>query len=92
MTSLTLMGTLGALFLLIAFILNQLHVWKENYLLYDLCNLVGSFLLVLYALELGSYPFAVLNIVWFSISTRDVISDIRGKEHRKRWFFTKWLK
>lgn len=73
-------GTLGALFILVAFILNQTHKWKDNELRYDLTNLAGSILLVVYAYLLKSYPFLVLNFVWLVVSLRDVVNDVKRKK------------
>ena len=86
-------GTLGALFILIAFSMNQLKKWKDDYLIYDLANLIGSGLLVTYAIILKSYPFLILNGIWALVSLRDVLGDIkRNNESKKRGFFEKWLK
>ncbi len=66
-------GIAGAALLLIAFTLNQTHVWKDTDIAYDSVNLIGGVLLVIYALQIGSIPFAILNGVWAAVSIRDVI-------------------
>lgn len=92
MTFATTIGVLGAAMLLLAFILNQLHIWKDEYFIYDLCNMIGGGLLVWYALLLSSYPFAVLNGVWGLVSLKDVITDYRRNSQRTtRGFFRKWM-
>lgn len=89
----TLIGTLGALLILIAFTMNQMHKWKNDYLIYDLINLIGSGLLIIYAAILKSYPFLVLNGVWAFLSLRDVVIDFKkNSESRRKNFFQKWLK
>lgn len=70
-------GTIGAALVLIAFISNQTGRWKSQDFVYDLTNLVGSATLVLYALMIGSYPFAILNLVWSYVSLRDVLKDFK---------------
>jgi len=75
----TLIGASGACLILIAFIFEQTHRWKDTDVKYDLVNLVGSGLLVTYAVLLESYPFLVLNGVWALVSLRDLISDLRKK-------------
>ena len=70
-------GTTGATLILLAFIMNQLHYWKGEDLIYDFVNLLGSGLLVVYAIILSSYPFMVLNFVWALVSLRDCVIDIR---------------
>ncbi len=76
-----LIGTGGATVILIAFILNQLHLWKSTSLKYDVANFIGGVLLVIYAYKIGSYPFTVLNTVWALVSFRDIIIDIRRPKH-----------
>ena len=50
-------GISGSGLLLLAFIMNQLHFWADEYILYDLSNFLGSILLVIYAYSLSSWPF-----------------------------------
>ncbi len=68
----TIIGTFGAGIVLVAFFLNQAHRLSQDSLSYDVLNLLGSSLLVLYALLLGSTPFLVLNGIWCLVSLRDV--------------------
>ena len=74
-----LIGILGMVCILIAFLLNQLKVWKQEMLIYDLTNAIGSFLLGLYAYVGEVWPFLVLNAVWFLYSIKDVIHDLTRK-------------
>jgi len=92
MNTITLIGTIGALIILVAFTLNQKHIWKDTYLAYDLCNFVGGILLIIYAFLLESYPFVVLNLVWTTISIKDVVADIKRDKKNYRGFFSKWTK
>lgn len=78
-----LIGVTGALLILFAFIMNQIHLWKDTYLKYDIFNAVGSLLLMTYAALIISYPFLILNLVWFVVSIRDVIFDINKMEKKK---------
>ena len=73
MDTTTLIGTTGATLILIAFIMNQMHRWKDTDLIYDFTNFIGSALLVAYAVLLNSTPFLVLNSVWAAVSLKDVI-------------------
>lgn len=89
----TIIGALGALIILIAFILNQIKKWKNDYLIYDVFNFVGSVLLIIYAVILSSYPFIVLNFVWAALSLRDIFVDLkRGSKSERRDFYARWLK
>ncbi len=89
----TFIGASGAFIILLAFILLQVHKWKEDYFIYDFFNLVGGLLLVIYALLLSSYPFLILNAVWAALSLRDVIFDLQRNSKRKdtKHFISKWL-
>ena len=73
----TIIGALGATLILIAFILNQLNKWKKTDLSYDIVNLVGSVLLIIFSYMINAWPFIILNSVWAVVSLRDVIIDIK---------------
>jgi hypothetical protein len=73
----TIIGSLGATLILIAFILNQLNKWKKTDLSYDLVNLLGSILLIVFSVMINAWPFIILNSVWAIVSLRDVIIDIK---------------
>ncbi len=78
----TLIGILGAGLILIAFVLEQSHRWRDDELRYDVVNFIGGVLLVLYALLVSAYPFAVLNGVWAFVSLRDTVRDLRKNKRR----------
>jgi hypothetical protein len=69
----TILGIAGMALILFAFLLNQMNVWQNNNLKYDLSNLIGSGLMVYYAFTLKSFPFLILNLVWALVSLKDVI-------------------
>jgi len=93
MSTTIIIGTSGALIVLIAFILNQIGKWRGDYLIYDVFNFVGSLLLVIYAIILSSYPFLVLNFVWAALSFRDILVDLKRNDKREtKGFFGKWMK
>lgn len=73
----TIIGSIGAALILVAFILNQLNKWKKDDLKYDLVNLIGSIILIIFALMISAWPFLILNSVWAVVSLRDVIKDIK---------------
>ncbi len=76
----TLIGILGAGLVLMAFVLEQFHVWRDEEFRYDLVNFIGGTLLVTYALVLNAYPFAVLNGVWALVSLRDTVRDLQKRK------------
>lgn len=75
-----LIGTSGAALILLAFVLEQFHVWRDEDTVYDFVNLVGSGLLIWYAVLLGSWPFIILNFIWALVSLRDFVKDLYGKK------------
>ena len=75
----TTIGTIGALIILISFILNEVHKLDSDNLIYDIANFIGGSLLALYAYLLSSIPFLILNIVWAIVALRDVFLDLRKK-------------
>ena len=68
-------GFIGALTILVFFFLNQTHRIDRDSKLYDAGNVIGSSLLVLYALFIGSTPFVVLNVIWVLVSLRDIVKS-----------------
>ncbi len=89
----TFIGVMGALLVLVAFVCNQLGKWRDDYLIYDLVNFLGSLLLVVYASLLLSWPFLILNLVWMGLSVRDLFTDFKRNSRREvKGFISKWLK
>lgn len=87
-------GSTGAALILIAFVLGQLHLWKDTYFSYDLLNALGSILLVIYAWQGSSWPFLVLNGVWALVSLKDCFSDLRRNERKSGSLgpWDKWMR
>ena len=75
----TLIGIVGTATILIAFILNQNGFWCDTDLKYDVANVIGSVILVIYSYMLKSYPFIILNTVWALVSIRDTIKIWKSK-------------
>lgn len=70
------LGIIGMSLILVGFLLNQLKIWSQDSVVYDLVNFIGSILLLLYALYGGAWPFVVLNGVWALYSGYDVFRAI----------------
>lgn len=63
--NLTLMiGTIGMLFLLTAFVLNLFKKVRQNSAIYNVLNIIGGGLLTYYAYALNSLPFLILEAIW----------------------------
>lgn len=84
----TIIGFIGALVLMVGFLMNQIGRWQTTDFEYDFINFVGAALLTIYAWQIGSYPFLVLFVVWTIFSFKDIIGDgvhnmLWKKDHKK---------
>ncbi len=60
-------GIFGMVFILVAFVLDEFFkAWQQNSIRYNILNLVGSLLLLYYAYAINSWPFIILNGLWFA--------------------------
>lgn len=87
------LGALGAGLILLAFILGQLHIWKDTYFIYDFINFLGSGLLIYYAWIGSAWPFFILNTVWALLSLRDMINDLTRNTRKVKAMgpWDKWM-
>ena len=69
-------GILGMLLILIAFILSEVELVARHIVLYNFLNVVGSILLAYYAYILNSLPFLILNITWIAFATYKLLTII----------------
>lgn len=86
--SYTVIGFIGALVLMVGFLLNQIGRWETSHFEYDFINLIGAALLAVYSWQIGSYPFLILFLVWTGFSLKDVVGDgirniLRGARRKK---------
>ena len=82
----TIIGFIGALVIMVGFIMNQLGRWKTYDFEYDFINLIGASILSVYSWQIGSYPLLILFVVWTVFSGKDVLVDffkqLFGKKSR----------
>lgn len=83
MDIITIIGALGALIILIAFILLEAEKLSSESTWYDVLNLIGGALLATYAWLLQSWPFLVLNGIWTLVALRDVLRDASPRRTKK---------
>lgn len=57
-------GSVGVLMLLIAFVMNLMKRWQEDHPAYLALNIVGAAMACAYALLSGTIPFVILEGVW----------------------------
>lgn len=77
MDSVSTIGIFGAIIVLASYFYNQTGKLSTKSYVYDLANLIGSSILVVYALIIGSFPFAILNFIWAGISLKDVFRALK---------------
>lgn len=75
----TILGITGAALVLLAFLLEQANIWKNDDLIYDFVNFAGAGILIIYGILIKGYPFVALNTIWTIFSFKDVIIDLRKK-------------
>ena len=74
----TTIGIVGMCFILAAFFLDEFFKkWNINTLQYNVLNLIGAALLIYYAYSLMSWPFLILNCVWFIVAGVKLVRIIR---------------
>lgn len=61
----TIIGIIGMALILIAFLLDLTKKVSSDSIIYNLINIFGSGAMVYYAYTLSSWPFGILNGVWF---------------------------
>lgn len=72
------LGIVGMVLILTAFILDEFFkTWRQDSLKYNLLNLLGSALLSYYGYTLISWPFFILNLVWFIVAGYKVIKLVK---------------
>lgn len=81
-------GIVGMALILLAFLFNQVNIWKNDDIVYDIANFLGSAGLVYYAWIGHAIPFIVLNTVWAFFSLRDIFIDMGDLyQGRKKFYF-----
>ncbi len=81
-------GIVGMALILLAFLLNQINTWRNDDLVYDIANFLGSSGLVYYAWVGHAIPFIILNTVWAFFSLRDIFVDMSDLyKGRKKFHF-----
>jgi hypothetical protein len=78
----TVIGTLGAATVLLGFIMIQERKWSIDSMSYSICNIIGSVLLIVYAVLLRSYPFIALNTIWVLVAFKNIAGFIFSKKSR----------
>lgn len=84
-------GLVGAFLILLGFYRTSIGQWKNKSFVYELDNLVGALLLVIYQVHYHAFISVVVNIIWAIIAFRGLTSFAqryswggkRKKPHRR---------
>ncbi|HSX46686.1 MAG TPA: hypothetical protein VLF87_01700 [Patescibacteria group bacterium] len=82
----TFIGVAGAICILFGFYRVSIGKWNGKSVWYELDNLLGAALLVIYQLRVGAYVSVVVNVIWAIMAVVGVssIAQRRSKKiHRK---------
>ncbi|MBT4334375.1 hypothetical protein HOD61_00995 [archaeon] len=71
-------GLIGMLIILTAFVLNLLKIVTQDEIIYSVMNIIGSLLLAVYSYNLNSIPFLALQSVWISFAVYKIIIIMRN--------------
>jgi len=69
-----LIGLIGAIFLLFGFYRTTIGKWTNKSLWYELDNVIGPVLLIIYQMHLHAYISVVLNAVWAIVAFKGITS------------------
>jgi hypothetical protein len=84
-----LIGFVGACLILLGFYRTSIGRWKNKSFWYELDNLVGALLVIIYQVHLQAYISVALNIIWAIIAFKGLTSfaeryNWRHKTTKKR--------
>jgi hypothetical protein len=77
MSFVALVGTGGAVLVLIAFVLSSLEKVSRGSYVYMFINGLGAFLLIYYAIESGAIVFVGLNLIWLGVEIYYLIKKLK---------------
>lgn len=83
MDLLIIIGVVGALLALAAFVGNELEWVSAKSFAYDLVNFVSALMLLYYAFTTRAYPFVLTNSVWALVSGIDVFKYLLKRVLRR---------
>jgi hypothetical protein len=73
------LGSLGVLLLLIAFMMNLLKKWKQDGFLYTFLNTIGATMTCISSWLINFIPFVVLEATWTIVSLVALINHFKNR-------------
>ena len=82
----TLIGALGASLILFGFYRISIGRWTNKSLWYELDNIVGPVLMIIYSLHFRAYVSVVVNAVWMAVAFHGLVpfAERYGARFRKQ--------
>lgn len=77
-------GSVGAALILFGFYRTSIGRWTNRSMWYELDNLVGASLLIIYQLHIKNYISLVLEVVWAIVAFKGVTSLAERYEKQRR--------
>lgn len=67
-------GGVGAFLVLLGFYRTSIGTWKTTSFWYELDNLIGALLLIIYGVKLHAFMGVVINVVWSIVAFKGISS------------------
>jgi hypothetical protein len=77
-------GIIGACLILLGFYRTSIGKWKNKSFWYELDNLVGALLIIIYQFHLRAYISVVLNVIWAIIAFKGLTSFAERYNWRRK--------
>lgn len=78
------LGLIGALLILLGFYRISIGQWTNKSFWYELDNIIGPFLLIIYQWHLKAYISVVLNAIWAIVAFRGITSFVDRYQKSKK--------
>lgn len=76
-------GAVGSLLILFGFYRTSIGRWSGKSFLYELDNLIGAVLVVIYQIHFRAYITVALNIIWAIVAFRGVTSIVERRNTKR---------
>lgn len=83
-TASTVFGLAGATCILFGFYRTSIGKWTGKSVWYELDNLVGASLLIVYQLSIGAYVTLFLNVIWVVVAFVGITSIVERRARKRR--------
>ncbi|HVA11574.1 MAG TPA: hypothetical protein VNG32_05450 [Candidatus Dormibacteraeota bacterium] len=78
------LGIIGSLLILFGFYRISIGRWSGKSILYELDNLLGGVLLIIYQVHFRAYITVFLNVIWVVVAFKGVVSITERRKPARR--------